>query len=101
MIINTSRFGDVEIEEEKIIKMPEGILGFSDQKRFFMMNRKDTPFKWLQSLDDPNLAFVILNPLVFEPNYHINIPKSEVAFLDILDEKDALIMVIISIPKDP
>lgn len=101
MIVKTARFGDIEIEEEKIIKMPEGIFGFPDQKRFFIMNHKDTPFKWLQSLDDPSLAFVIMNPIIFEPNYHINIPKSEVACLDIFEEKDALVMVIISIPKDP
>ena len=91
MIVHTTRFGDIEINKKKIIELPEGILGFSDCKRFYIMDYKDTPFKWFQSLENPGLAFVIINPLMFEPNYHININKKEVNLLNIDDEKDVLV----------
>ena len=101
MIVKTTRFGDLEIDEKKVIHMPDGILGFPSYKRFYIMDHKNTPFKWFQSIDNPDLAFVIINPLLIEPHYRIEIPRSEVASLDISDEKDVLVMVIISIPEDP
>jgi flagellar assembly factor FliW len=72
--IKTTRFGTIEIEKEKMIKMPFGMLGFPDKKKFIILQHKEnSPFFWYQSLDDPELAFVITNPFLFIPDYKVDL----------------------------
>ena len=74
MKITTTRFGTVQIRENSIIKMPFGMLGFPDKKKFVILQHKDnSPFFWYQSVDDPKLAFVITNPFIFKPDYQIDL----------------------------
>lgn len=54
--------------------MPYGMLGFSDKKKFIVLqHQKNSPFFWYQSLDDPGLAFVITSPFLFKPDYNIDL----------------------------
>ncbi len=64
MKLNTKNFGKIEIKEEDIIYFPDGILGFEEEKQFVIINNEDeqNPFHWLQSVQNPELAFVIINP---------------------------------------
>jgi flagellar assembly factor FliW len=72
--IDTTRFGTIRIKKEKIILMPDGMLGFSDKKQYLILQHKEnSPFFWYQSLDDPGLAFVITNPFLFIPDYKIDL----------------------------
>ena len=74
MKIKTTRFGTIDIEEEKIIKMPFGMLGFPDKKKFIILrHQENSPFFWYQSVDDPGLAFVITDPFLFIPDYKIDL----------------------------
>jgi len=97
--IETTRFGEIEIEEEKIITMPLGLLGFPENKRFVVFQHKEnSPFFWYQSLDDPGLAFVITNPILFKPDYQVN---SEAVLRDMkwFDEPALDLFVIVTIPQ--
>lgn len=101
MKLYTKRFGEVEIEEEKIINFPHGILGFPNIKRYIVLNhlnKPDIPFKWLQAIDTPDLAFVITDPLLFEPAYNPPINEQELNELGINDISDRCIIVIVTIP---
>jgi flagellar assembly factor FliW len=72
--IETTRFGIITIEKDKIIEMPDGMAGFPSQKQFVLFQHKDnSPFLWYQSIEDPVLAFVITNPYLFMPEYKIKI----------------------------
>lgn len=74
MKIETTRFGTVEIPEEKVISTPHGLLGFPDKGRFCIFQQKEgSPFFWYQSLDDPALAFVMTNPWLFKPDYQVDL----------------------------
>jgi len=74
MKIKTTRFGTIDIEEEKMIKMPFGMLGFPDKKEFIILqHQENSPFFWYQSVDDPGLAFVITDPFLFIPDYKIDL----------------------------
>jgi len=74
--IETTRFGQISIQTEKIIRMPHGVPGFPDQRQFVIFeHRPDSPFYWYQSVDEPALAFVITDPFLFKPDYSVNIPK--------------------------
>jgi len=94
--------GDVEIEGENIITVPEGIPGFPHSKRYVMLeNDKDSPFKWLQSIDESDLAFIIINPLYFKADYKIRIDHRDISILEPFDLDDMLVMVIVTIQRDP
>ena len=70
--VDTTRFGAITIDEQKIIAMPFGMLGFPDEKRYVMVQHKEnSPFFWYQSVDDPALAFVITSPFFFVPDYSV------------------------------
>lgn len=74
MKIETTKFGTIQIEEEKIITMPAGMLGFQARKRFIILERKETqPFYWYQCVNDPALSFVIINPYLFKPDYSVDL----------------------------
>ena len=102
MEIKTTRFGQVEIDENLIITLPEGILGFEDFKRYIILDHfdKESPFKWFQSIDDPSLAFVITDPLMFLPEYKAKVSKKEIGNIKLSDASKAVIVVIVNIKRD-
>lgn len=74
MKIVTRKFGEIEIDEQKTLVMPEGLPGFPGFERFVLLeDPKAAPFCWLQSAEDPNLALVIMSPFVFKPDYQIDL----------------------------
>ena len=76
MIFQTSRFGEIEIEEDQIINLPSGLIGFSEDRRFVI--REDeaaSPFRWLQAVDNHALAFVMIEPHVSVSNYELELPR--------------------------
>jgi len=76
--VSTSRFGTIEIQDDQIIHMPSGIIGFPDDKRYVLFeHKKGSPFLWLQSLDNPSLAFVLVDPHQFKPDYEIQVSPED------------------------
>ena len=60
MIIETSRFGQLEVDAERLIEFPEGVLGFPDQHEYALIQTgQNSGFYWLQALSSPDLAFVV------------------------------------------
>ncbi len=102
MEIETTRFGHVEIDESLIFTIPEGILGFENLKRFIILDHFDeeSPFKWLQSIEDPSLAFVITDPLIFVPDYKGKIHKEELVSIKLPEAGKAIVVVIVNIKRD-
>lgn len=101
MEVYTNRFGEIDIEEEKIISFPHGILGFPDIKRYIVlnhMNKPDVPFKWLQAVDSPAPAFAITDPMLFYPDYNPEINEQDLRELKINNPTERGIIVIVTIP---
>lgn len=102
MKINTSRFGEIEINEGDIISLPEGLIGFPELKQFILLDHdNDSPFKWLQSISEPAMAFIVISPLSFRPDYMVEVTEEEVAVLKLTNSNEAVISVIVTIPMDP
>ena len=102
MNLTTQRFGDVTIPENKIITMPKPVLGFEQLKRYCIIERDDTePFLWFQSVDDPNVAFMIINPVVVCPDYRIEVNPRELDELKIKDVREVETYAIVTIPDRP
>ncbi|MDK2919035.1 MAG: flagellar assembly factor FliW [Candidatus Petromonas sp.] len=102
MKINTRHFGEIEINENEIINFPDGLLGFEDIKKYILINSPDpeVPFQWLQSVDEPNLAFVVTSPFLFKSDYEFDIPQNVVEKLEIEKTEDVMIYSIAVVPDD-
>ena len=99
MQIATTRFGALEIQEEQIIHMPSGIIGFPDQRKYVLLEqKKGSPFLWLQSVDNGALAFVLINPLLFKPDYKVEMGREDAEDLGLKNGGNgAQIMAIVNI----
>lgn len=77
MIIKTRDFGEEEISEEVIIDFPNGVYAFEENKRFVLLSPcgEDKYPMWLQSVDNPNLCFIVFDPREFVPDYSVELDK--------------------------
>ena len=99
--VKTSRFGPLRVEREKIITMLAPFLGFPTSKQFILRpHGEDSPFMWLQSLDDPNLAFVVVQPGLFLKDYRPSLQPFVLDELQIPKGTDPEILIILTIPAD-
>lgn len=103
MNITTSRFGTIEFPEETVIKFPSGIIGFPHSHRYVILDHdREAPFKWLQSVDEPELAFVIMDPTLFKADYHPHLDSADLTELDHPAEADRILFVFMTVPAgDP
>ena len=86
MIIENTRFGTIEIEDDKVIRIVRSMPGFPGRECFVILDRKEShPFLWLQCIDDPQLSFVILNPYLLIPDYSFDLKS---AFVEVSWEED-------------
>jgi len=102
MIVHTSRFGNLEVSDTDLIDFPEGILGFSKIRQYFLVERPgDSLFYWLQAVKKPTIAFPLLNPFLIEPDYQIELTENDVAMLDAESVEELKLYSIVTIPSDP
>ena len=100
MKINTTRFGILEVDKSDIIQFNEGLLGFENLKRFFIVDPGDqTLILWLQSVEDEKMAVPMLEPRIFKPDYVVKLVPSELNSLGLESLNNASIYTIITIPQ--
>jgi flagellar assembly factor FliW len=101
MKLNTVRFGEIDIDESRIFKFVLPIIGFNELRDFVILDfNKDNFFKWLQSVEDPALAFPIVSVFSMNVDYSIDLPDKVVEALNITNVESLLVMNIASIPQD-
>jgi len=97
MEVQTTRFGAVEIAEDRVIEFPKGLLGFPDCKRYCLLQPNDDAcFFWLQSVEDAGLAFVVTDPSLFVAEYSAPIRSEQMEELDLERLDDAQVFVIVN-----
>lgn len=97
MLIETTRFGNVEIDDSRVITFKDGMLGFSGHRRFALIQTtEDQVFFWMQSLDDPALAFLVCDPLAYVPDYQVQVRPDDVRTLELRDLTDCRVLVIVN-----
>lgn len=97
MDVKTTRFGVITIPDDRVITFPKGLLGFGSQKRFCLLEPgTDTAFFWLQSVDEPSLAFVVTDPSLFFKDYTVPIKQEQMDDLRLAKLEDAQVFVIVN-----
>lgn len=83
MKVSTTRFGDIELNEADVFHFPEGIIGFPDFNRFVVLEHNPgSPFRWIQSITEGEMAFVVIDPLLLDPDYPMDKLKESLAVGD-------------------
>ena len=100
MKVATKAYGLIDVNEAQRITFPQGLLGFESFKDYVLLDAERQPFYWLQSLDVEQVAFILINPFLFRPDYEMNIDNEELLPIGIIDPNKALIFSIVTILAD-
>ncbi len=104
MKLNTKLFGNIDIDDEKILHFTNGIIGFPDLKDFALMydaeKGKKSNIRWLQSVQEPAFAMPVLDPLAVMPDYNPEVEDELLKPIGDLTPDEMLVLVTLTVPKD-
>ena len=103
MEIKTKIFGDVNIDDDKIILFPNGIIGFPDLQHFTLIHdeeKEGNNIHWLQSVEEPGFAMPVMDPLLVAKDYNPEVEDNHLIPLGEMTAEDTLVLVTVTVPKD-
>lgn len=100
MEIITKARGKIEVSDDKLLTIPEGLFGFENFTKFAIIESEYEPFLWLQSVEDQNLAFLIVDPFLICSDYETDIDDETLLKIDIKKPEELIIMTIVTVPGD-
>lgn len=103
MTINTKVFGTVEIEDDKVIHFPAGIIGFPELTDFALFHDEEKgagSIHWLQSVQEPGFAMPVMDPLLVMPEYNPEVDDELLKNIGELKEEELLVLVTVTVPSD-
>ena len=96
--VNTLRFGEVEVAEDKVVHFADGIPAFEDEHEFVIVPYdEESPYVFLQSLTTPDLAFLMTVPFIFFPDYEFELDDENQNKLELTKQEDMLIYTLLTI----
>lgn len=97
MMIQTSRFGGIEVDDQRFLNFPKGLLGFPDDREYALIQTgEDSAFYWMQAVHRPELAFVVCDPRLFVPDYRIAIKSEDLTQIGLGDTTGSQVFVIVN-----
>jgi len=100
MKVDTKAYGTMEVDEKQKVSIPQGLFGLEEYIEFVLLDSEQPPFLWLQSVDEQEIAFILINPFLFCKDYEANVSNEELAEIGIKSSENALIFVIVTLPQD-
>jgi flagellar assembly factor FliW len=96
----TKAYGMIEVNEQQKITFPSGLFGFESLKDYVLLDAEQQPFYWLQSVDEENTAFILIDPFIFRPDYEMDINNEELLPIGITESEKAVIFSIVTVPSN-
>jgi flagellar assembly factor FliW len=100
MKISTKFYGTIDLDEPNVIRFPQGIPGFENERRFGIIQPENSIFQCLQSLTHPEIAFILISPFLICPDYSFNLSDEVSEQIGLFKLEDALILGIVTIPSN-
>ncbi|HOX12782.1 MAG TPA: flagellar assembly protein FliW [Spirochaetia bacterium] len=100
MRIQTKAYGPLDVDERQVLHFPDGLLGFEKFKDYALLDAAQKPFFYLQSMDISELAFVLIDPFLFRPDYSVDADDALLSSVGIERPEDALVLSIVTVPAD-
>jgi flagellar assembly factor FliW len=98
MKVLTKAYGEIEVEDRQRITFPRGLFGFEQLRDFVLLDATQPPFYWLQSVERVEVAFVLIDPVFFRPDYSPDVDPAELSEIGIDAPEDMLVFSIVTIP---
>lgn len=95
MLIESTRFGTVEIRDDAVITFPDGLIGLPGSRYALIAQSENTAFYWLHSIDDPAIALPVTNPWLFFSDYEVRVPDGDAEKLDVEHPEQADIFCVV------
>jgi flagellar assembly factor FliW len=100
--IESTHFGTVQFETKDVLQVPEGVLGFNHLNRFLLIESEDfEPFRFLQSIDEPVLCFTLIDPLLVDESYRLELNAEDQRKLDLDSPEQGLVYSVVTLAEDP
>lgn len=102
MLLNTKHFGEININEEQIITFSDGIPGFESLTKYSIIQTQDpdSAFCWMQSTENAELAFALVNPFMIKADYEFELTQEKLDMLNIRAPEEVVVYAIVVIPED-
>lgn len=104
MIIKTKYFGEVDLDEDKVITFEHGIMGFEECKKYTVLydveDGDHATISWFQSLEEPGLALPVISPLLVKPDYNPTVEDEVLKPLGEITEENLVILLTLTVPED-
>ena len=97
MRVQTKPYGEIDVDERQLVRIPAGLFGFEELREFVLLDAAQQPFYWLQSLESPAVAFVLIDPLLFRPDYDPGVDREELADIGVQSPEDLLVLAIVTV----
>jgi len=100
MRVKTKAYGEIDADERQLVSFPAGLLGFEQFKDYILLDAPQKPFFYLQSIDVPDLAFILIDPFLFRPDYSLDIDDDSLEEIDVARPEDVLVFSIVTVPGE-
>ncbi len=100
MEVLTKTMGKVNVQENQLMTVPDGLYGFENYTNFALIDSEYEPFLWLQSTEDSSLAFLIIDPFLISDDYETDIDEESLKKIGITKPEDVIVMTIVTVPGD-
>ena len=100
MRVKTKAYGELDADERQLVSFPAGLLGFEQFKDYVLLDARQKPFFYLQSLDVPDLAFILIDPFLFRSDYSLDVSDESLAEIGVGAPTDVLVFTIVTVPGD-
>ena len=95
-----SRLGTLRVDTEMVLRFPRGLIGFEQLRDFVLVDFKPgTPFRFLQSLEEPEVGFLVADPFAFLHHYEVHVGAAEEKLLRLRSVRDMAVLVVVTVPK--
>lgn len=99
MLIESTRFGSFEVDPARSLRFDQALLGFPGSSTYVVVEVDDTPYVWLQSADEPDVAFLATSPFLFFPSYDVEVPDAEQIALDLEDPSQVEVLTLLTVHR--
>lgn len=99
MLVESTRFGSFEVESRRTLAFDEGLLGFPDSSTYVVVEVEDSPYVWLQSTSEPDVAFLAISPFVFFPQYDLELGDEDQAALEVDDPAQVEVLTLLTVHR--
>jgi flagellar assembly factor FliW len=100
MRVKTKAYGEIDADERQLVSFPAGLLGFEKFKDYILLDARQKPFFYLQSIDVPDLAFILIDPFLFRPDYSLDVNDDSLGEIGVSQPDNVLVFAIVTVPGE-